>query len=68
MGPLVVVVLGLLAIATVRLLADRIGVAAPLLLVLLGVGVALCPACRWWRSNRSGSSPASSRRCSSPRR
>ena len=43
MGPLVVVVLGLLAIATVRLLADRIGVAAPLLLVLLGVGVALLP-------------------------
>ena len=47
MGPLVVVVLGLLAIATVRLLADRIGVAAPLLLVLLGVGVALLPGPTW---------------------
>jgi NhaP-type Na+/H+ or K+/H+ antiporter len=43
MGPLVVVVLGLLAIALVRLLADRIGVAAPLLLVLVGVGVSLVP-------------------------
>lgn len=37
------VVLGLLAIAAVRLLADRIGVAAPLLLVLVGVAVSLLP-------------------------
>ena len=43
MGPLIVVVLGLLAIAAVRLLADRIGVAAPLLLVLVGVAVSLLP-------------------------
>src|SRR3954447_13877904 len=43
MGPLVVVVLGLVAIAAVRVLADRIGVAAPLLLVLMGVAVSLVP-------------------------
>ncbi|WP_285648314.1 cation:proton antiporter [Actinomycetospora sp. NBRC 106375] len=43
MGSLVVVVLGLLAIAGVRVLADRIGVGAPLLLVLVGVGVSVLP-------------------------
>ena len=68
MGPLVVVVLGLLAIATVRLLADRLGVAAPLLLVLSASASPSCPACRPWRSSRSGSSWGSSRRCSSPLR
>ncbi|WP_433787877.1 cation:proton antiporter [Actinomycetospora sp. CA-101289] len=43
MGPLIVVVLGLVAVAGVRALSDRVGVAAPLLLVLLGVGVSLVP-------------------------
>ncbi|MHC1557304.1 cation:proton antiporter [Actinomycetospora sp. C-140] len=43
MGSLIVVVLGLLAIAGVRVLADRIGVGAPLLLVVAGVGVSLLP-------------------------
>jgi NhaP-type Na+/H+ or K+/H+ antiporter len=42
-GSLVVIVLALVAFAAVRVLADRIGVAAPLLLVLLGVGVSLLP-------------------------
>ena len=40
---LIVVVLGLVAVAAVRALSDRIGVAAPLLLVLLGVAVSLLP-------------------------
>ncbi|ODU04740.1 MAG: cation:proton antiporter [Pseudonocardia sp. SCN 72-86] len=40
---LVVGLLGLLAIAAATALSDRIGVAAPLLLVLVGVGVSLAP-------------------------
>ena len=40
---MLVVVLGLLAIATVRVVAERVGVAAPLLLVLVGVAVSLLP-------------------------
>ncbi|MEJ2887216.1 cation:proton antiporter [Actinomycetospora aeridis] len=43
MGSLLVVVLGLLAVAGVRVLADRIGVGAPLLLVLVGVAVSVLP-------------------------
>ncbi|GAA4913631.1 sodium/proton antiporter (CPA1 family) [Actinomycetospora succinea] len=43
MGSLLVVVLGLLAIAGVRVLAERVGVAAPLLLVLVGVAVSVLP-------------------------
>jgi CPA1 family monovalent cation:H+ antiporter len=40
---LIVVVLGLLAIAAATTVAPRVGVAAPLLLVLTGIGVSLLP-------------------------
>jgi NhaP-type Na+/H+ or K+/H+ antiporter len=41
--PLVAVVLGVVAIVAVNALAPRVGVAAPLALVLLGVGVSFLP-------------------------
>jgi CPA1 family monovalent cation:H+ antiporter len=40
---LIVGVLGLLGIAAASMLSERIGVAAPLLLVLTGVGVSVLP-------------------------
>jgi NhaP-type Na+/H+ or K+/H+ antiporter len=40
---LIVGVLGLLGIAAASMLSERIGVAAPLLLVLIGVGVSVLP-------------------------
>jgi NhaP-type Na+/H+ or K+/H+ antiporter len=43
MDPLVAAVLGVVAIVAVSSLAPRVGVAAPLVLVLLGVGVSFLP-------------------------
>src|SRR4051794_41959221 len=43
MDPLVVAVLGVVAIVAVSALAPRVGVAAPLVLVLLGVAVSFLP-------------------------
>jgi NhaP-type Na+/H+ or K+/H+ antiporter len=43
MDPLVAAVLGVVAIVAVNSLAPRVGVAAPLVLVLLGVGVSFLP-------------------------
>ncbi|RRQ27640.1 sodium:proton antiporter [Rhodococcus sp. Eu-32] len=43
MDILIVMVAGLLAIAAASMLGERIGVAAPLLLVLLGIGISLMP-------------------------
>ena len=43
MDPLIVIVVGLLAIAGASILSERLGIAAPLLLVLGGIGVSLLP-------------------------
>lgn len=43
MDPLIVVVLGVLAVVAVQRFAGRVGVAAPLVLVLLGIGISLLP-------------------------
>ncbi|PZA20275.1 cation:proton antiporter, partial [Modestobacter versicolor] len=43
MEPLIVIVLGLLVIAATAVIAPRVGVAAPLLLVLTGIGVSVLP-------------------------
>ena len=43
MDPLIVIVLGLLAIAAASIFSARLGIAAPLLLVLAGIGVSFLP-------------------------
>lgn len=43
MDPLIVIVLGLLMVAAASTLSERIGIAAPLLLVLTGIGVSALP-------------------------
>ena len=43
MDPLIIVVLGLLAIAAASIFSARLGIAAPLLLVVTGIGVSFLP-------------------------